>query len=100
MPYTDPRFGGPRVEARTRAMDRRYEMERTYEIERAQAPSASPAHDRTWTRLLARLRPDHSLTAYACRLPSGDLGRTAIKFLDDEWTAVCVPDRRPRAGAR
>jgi hypothetical protein len=81
-------------------MDRRYEMERTYEIERAQAPSASPAHDRTWTRLLARLRPDHSLTAYACRLPSGDLGRTAIKFLNEEWTAVCVPDRRAQAGAR
>jgi hypothetical protein len=80
-------------------------MERTYEIERAiqvnalaQAPSGN--RDRTWTRLLARLRPDHSLTAYACRLPSGDLGRTAIKFLDEEWTAVCVPDRRPRAGAR
>ena len=86
-------------------MDRRSEMERTYEIERArrsnalaQAPSAN--RDRTWTRLLARLRPDHSLTAYACRLPSGDLGRTAIKFLDDEWTVVCVPDRRRHAGAR
>jgi hypothetical protein len=71
MQNMDPRFAGPRVEAHTRAMDRRYEMERTYEIERAlrsqaaapaPAPSASPARDRGWTRRLAHLRPVHGLT--------------------------------------
>ena len=98
MPYTDPRFCAPRIDDRSRATEKRYEMERTYEIERAQAPSDN--HDPIWARLFARLRPDHSLTAYACRLPSGDLGRTAVRFLDEEWVAVCVPDRRRQAGAR
>jgi hypothetical protein len=74
MQNMDPRFAGPRVEAHTRAMDRRYEIERTYEIERAlrsqaaaqapaPAPSASPARDRGWTRLLGHLRPAHGPTA-------------------------------------
>jgi hypothetical protein len=49
-------------------------------------------------QLLDRMRPEHSLTPYACRLPDGDLGRTAIRFLDGEWTAVCVPDPHGRAG--
>ena len=69
MQSMDPRFAGPRVETHTRAMDRRYEMERTYEIEHAlhsqtpaPAPSADPAHDHSWTRRLARLRPAHGLT--------------------------------------
>ncbi len=65
MQYTDPRFAGPRVEDRSRAMERRYEIERTYEIEHgirsdAQAPGDSPARDRIWTRLLAGLRLDRS----------------------------------------
>lgn len=38
---------------------------------------------------LAR-REDHSLTDYPCRLPDGSTGRTAIRQVDGEWTAVCT----------
>jgi hypothetical protein len=58
---------------------------------------ARKVHDPFWLRLLDRIRPEHSLTPYACRLPSGDLGRTGIKLLNGEWTAVCVLDPRGHA---
>jgi hypothetical protein len=88
----DPHLAGPRDEDRYRGMERRLAIERALRetaIERATGEHS--AGEPFWARLLTRLRPDHSLTPYACRLPSGELGRTAIKFRDGEWTAVCVP---------
>lgn len=40
------------------------------------------------SRLIRRDR--HSLTSHPCRLPGGNIGRTAIVLVDGEWTAVCV----------
>ncbi len=34
-------------------------------------------------------RDRHSLTAYACRLPDGKIGRTAVVMSGGEWTLVC-----------
>lgn len=78
--------------------DRYRGMERRHAIERALREDAT--HEPIWTRLLARFRPEHSLTPYSCRLPSGEMGRTAIKFLEGEWKAVCVPAPRGRVNAR
>ena len=88
-----------RDEERARRLDARLDTERALR-EPVIEPivPARQVHDRLWLRLLDRIRPGHSLTPYACRLPSGDLGRTAIQFLNGEWTAVCVPDPRGHAG--
>jgi hypothetical protein len=34
-------------------------------------------------------RDRHSLTNYACRLPDGRIGRTAVVLVGGDWTAVC-----------
>jgi hypothetical protein len=34
-------------------------------------------------------RDRHSLTEYACRLPNGKIGRTAVVFQSGEWALVC-----------
>jgi hypothetical protein len=100
MQYSYLELAATRDNERVRRMDHRLPAEPAL-----RAPVLEPAlparrvHDRLWLQLLDRIRPEHSLTTYACRLPSGDLGRTAIKLLDGEWTAVCVPDRRGLAGA-
>jgi hypothetical protein len=48
--------------------------------------------------LLARLaavglrvarRERHSMTSYACRLPDGKIGRTAVVLVNGEWELVC-----------
>ena len=77
--------------------DRCRGIERRHAIERALREDAG--HEPVWTRLLARLRPEHSLTPYPCRLPSGEMGRSAIKFLEGEWTTLCVPAPRGRVSA-
>jgi len=88
-----------RDEERAPLWDQRLDTERALR-EPAIEPvvPANPVHDPLWLRLLDRIRPGHSLTPYACRLPSRDLGRTAIQFLNGEWAAVCVPDPRGRPG--
>jgi hypothetical protein len=92
MQYSYPEPAATRDEDRARRMDRRHEIERALRepvIERVLLEE--PANDRLWMKLLDRIRPKHSFTSYPCRLPTGDLGRTAITFLGGEWTAVCVP---------
>jgi hypothetical protein len=37
----------------------------------------------------ARRRPDPWLSPYPCRLPNGEMGRTAAVVVDGEWTLVC-----------
>jgi hypothetical protein len=51
--------------------------------------SRRPARATLWARVRARLRPDHSLTDYPCRLPDGSIGRVAAVLVDGEWTLVC-----------
>jgi len=99
MSYSYLELAATRDEERARRLDRRLDTEWTLR-EPAIEPvaPANPARDRLWLRLLDRIRPEHSLTPYACRLQSGDLGRNAIRFLNGEWTAVCVPDPRGHAG--
>jgi hypothetical protein len=45
--------------------------------------------ERVLAGLMARLRPEHSLTSYRCRLPNGRMGRVAAVVVDGEWTLVC-----------
>jgi len=99
MPYSDLALAATYQQERRRTLERRLEHRRALH-EGAIERTLMESRDRLWIRLLDRIRPEHSLTPYACRLPSGDLGRTAIRFLGGEWTAVCVPDpgRRVRAG--
>ncbi len=99
MQYSHLQLAATRHEERARRLDRRVDTERALR-EPAIEPvvPANRVHDRHWLRLLDRIRPEHDLTPYACRLPTGELGRTAIKFLGGEWTAVCVPDPRAHAG--
>jgi hypothetical protein len=98
MQYSYLELTATRDNERARRLDQRLPAERAL-----RAPVIEPvvparrAYDRLWLQLLDRIRPEHSLTSYACRLPSGDLGRTAIKLLNGEWTAVCVPDPRGHA---
>ena len=99
MPYSDLALAATYQQERRRTLERRLEHSRALH-EQAIDRTLEEHHDRLWSRLLDRIRPEHSLTPYACRLPSGDMGRTAIKFLGGEWTAVCVPDPGPRARAR
>jgi hypothetical protein len=82
MPNTDLLLAATLVADRYRGMERRHAIERELRED--------VTHEPIWTRLLARLRPEHSLTPYPCRLPSGEMGRSAIKFLEGEWTAVCL----------
>jgi hypothetical protein len=92
MPPTDLLLGAAVDADRYAGMTQRHAIERQLranEIERVRREDGT--RERPWTRLVARLRPDHSLTPYPCRLPGGDLGRTAIKSVNGEWTAVCVP---------
>ena len=91
MPKTDLLLAATFDADRYRGMERRHAFER--------ALREDARHEPIWTRLLARFRPEHSLTPYPCRLPSGEMGRSAIKFLEGEWTAVCVPAPRERVSA-
>jgi hypothetical protein len=98
MQYSYLEMATVRDNERARRLNQRLDNERALRDPTIEpVVPASQVHDRLWLRLLDRIRPEHSLTAYACRLPSGDLGRTAIKLLNGEWTAVCVPDPRSRA---
>jgi hypothetical protein len=99
MPYSDLAVAATCHEERGRILERRLEHSRALH-EQAIERALRENHDRLWMRLLDRIRPEHSLTPYPCRLPSGDQGRTEIRFLGGEWTAVCVPEpqRRVRAG--
>ncbi len=101
MQYSYLELAATRDEEQARRMDQRRNTQGALR-EPAIEPvvRAGEVHDPRWLRLLDRIRPEHSLTPYACRLPNGDLGRTAIKSLNGEWTAVCVPDPRGRAGHR
>jgi hypothetical protein len=97
MQYSYLELATTRDNERVRRLDRRLDTERALrEPVIEPVVPARQVHDGLWLRLLDRIRPEHSLTTYACRLPSGDMGRTAIKFLNGEWTAVCVPDPRAR----
>jgi hypothetical protein len=99
MQYSYLELAATRDEERVRRLDQRLNTQRALrEPVIEPVVRASQVHDPLWLRLLDRIRPEHSLTPYACRLPSGDLGRTAIKLLNGEWTAVCVPDPRGHAG--
>jgi len=93
MQYSYLQLAATRDEERARRMNMHLETERQLHAPVVEpVVPARPVHDRQWLRLLDRIRPQHDLTPYACRLPSGDMGRTAIRFLNGEWTAVCVPD--------
>ncbi len=96
MPSTDLLLAATFDADRYRGMERRHAIERAL---RERALREVATHEPIWTRLLARFRPEHSLTPYPCRLPSGEMGRSAIKFLEGEWTAVCVPAPRGRVSA-
>ena len=99
MQYSYLELAATRDEERVRRLDQRLTAERALrEPVIEPVVPARRVHERLWLQLLDRIRPEHSLTSYACRLPSGDMGRTAIKFLNGEWTAVCVPDPRGHAG--
>jgi hypothetical protein len=101
MQYSYLELAVTREEERVRRLDQRlYTQSALREPEIEPVVRAGAVHDPRWLRLLDRIRPGHSLTPYACRLPSGDLGRTAITFLNGEWIAVCVPDPRGHAGDR
>jgi hypothetical protein len=39
--------------------------------------------------LRAARRERHSMTNYACRLPDGKIGRTAVVLVAGEWELVC-----------
>jgi hypothetical protein len=98
MQYSYLELAATRDNERARRLNQRLDAERALRDPTTEpVVPASEVHDRLWLRLLDRIRPEHGLTTYACRLPSGDLGRTAIKFLNGEWTAVCVPDPHSRA---
>jgi hypothetical protein len=99
MAYSDLALAATYHEEQERVLERRLEHRRALH-EQAIERALRENHERLWMRLLDRIRPDHSLTPYPCRLPSGDQGRTAIKLLGGEWMAVCVPDpgQRVRAG--
>jgi hypothetical protein len=77
----------------------------TYEVDRHRGEQLRHALQRSLLEgraerpsLLARLaaaslrvarRDRHSMTSYACRLPDGKIGRTAVVLVDGEWALVC-----------
>jgi hypothetical protein len=91
MPKTDLLLAATYDADRYAGMKQRHAIERQLKDNAAErALRVDAPHERRWTRLLARLRPDHSLTPYLCRLSSGGMGRTAIRLVNGEWMAVCV----------
>jgi hypothetical protein len=50
--------------------------------------SSLPARLAAATSRLVR-RDRHSLTGYACLLPDGKIGRTAVVLVGSEWSLVC-----------
>jgi hypothetical protein len=72
---------------RHRGEDRRHARHRSLLAARVERPSLPVRVGAAFMRAVRRDR--HSLTAYACRLPDGKIGRTAVVRQGDEWTFVC-----------
>jgi len=71
---------------RHRGEERHHAHERALRDARAERPSLAV---RLRAAILARMRPDHSLTDYPCRLPDGSIGRVAVVQHGGEWTLLC-----------
>jgi hypothetical protein len=65
----------------------RYAHHRAALLESRAGHASLPA--RLQAAILTRLRRDHSLTDYACRLPDGSIGRVAVVQHGGEWTLLC-----------
>lgn len=65
----------------------RYAHHRAALLESRAGRASLPA--RLQAALLARMRRDHALTDYACRLPDGSIGRVAVVQHGGEWTLLC-----------
>jgi len=76
----------------------------TYEADRDRGEARRHEHQRarneaqgdrvsTRARVMAavrsRLKPEHSLTDYPCRLPDGRMGRVAVVRDRGDWVMVC-----------
>jgi hypothetical protein len=72
---------------RHRGEARRHARHRSAPEARATRPSTAVRMGAAFMRVVRRER--HSLTAYACRLPDGTIGRTAVVQSGGEWTLVC-----------
>jgi hypothetical protein len=78
---------------RHRGEERRHEHHRELSEARAESPSLFSRSQSQFGRLeiaiRTRLRPEHSLTDYACRLPDGRMGRVAVIERNGDWEMVC-----------
>jgi len=72
---------------RHRGEERRHARHRSILESRAERPSMVARLGAAFVRVVRRDR--HSLTSYACRLPDGKIGRTAVVMSGGEWTLVC-----------
>jgi len=82
----------PYTLADTYEQDRHRGEEQRHAIHRALlegAPAGPSLAVRLQAAILTRLRRDHSLTDYACRLPDGSIGRVAVVQDGGEWTLLC-----------
>ncbi len=74
-------------EERHRGEERRHARQRSLLEARVERSSLAARAGAAFMRIVRRDR--HSLTAYACRLPDGKIGRTAVVLSGGEWTLVC-----------
>ncbi len=74
-------------EERHRGEAQRHARHRSALEARAARPSVAARMGAAVMHVVRRDR--HSLTAYACRLPDGKIGRTAVVQSGGEWTLVC-----------
>ena len=65
----------------------RYAQHRAALLESRAGRASLPARLRA--AILARMRPEHSLTDYPCRLADGSIGRVAVVQQAGEWTLLC-----------
>jgi hypothetical protein len=82
----------PYTLAETYEQDRHRGEERRHAHHRALlegGPSGPSLPARLRATILARMRPDHSLTDYPCRLPDGSIGRVAVVQQGGEWALLC-----------
>jgi hypothetical protein len=72
---------------RHRGEQLRHALKRSLLAGRAERPSLLARLAAASLRVARRER--HSMTSYACRLPDGKIGRTAVVLVDGEWALVC-----------
>ncbi len=72
---------------RHRGEAQRHALQRSLLIGQAERPSLHARLAAASLRVARRER--HSMTSYACRLPDGKIGRTAVVLVDGEWALVC-----------